>query len=257
MRILILGAGKMGSFFCDLLSFDHDVAVYDPDPKKLRFTYNAQRFTSPEEVKDFNPELVINAATVKYTIDAFKAILPYLEPNCIISDIASVKTGLPEFYAGSGHPYVSTHPMFGPTFASLSNLANENAIIIKEGDHLGRIFFKDLYSRLGLHIEEYTFEEHDMTIAYSLSIPFASTLVFAGIMQHQDAPGTTFKRHMAIARGLMSEDDFLLSEILFNPNTPSQLQRIQSRLSELQDIVEKRDPAAMKRFLDRVRDNLK
>ncbi len=32
MRILILGAGKMGSFFCDLLSFDHDVAVYDADP---------------------------------------------------------------------------------------------------------------------------------------------------------------------------------------------------------------------------------
>ena len=27
MKILILGAGKMGSFFCDLLSFDHDVAV--------------------------------------------------------------------------------------------------------------------------------------------------------------------------------------------------------------------------------------
>ena len=113
-----------------------------------------------------------------------------------------------------------THPMFGPTFASLSNLADENAIIISEGDHLGRVFFSDLYGQLGLHIEEYTFEEHDRTIAYSLSIPFASTLVFASVMKHQDAPGTTFKRHMAIARGLMSEDDFLLSEILFNPNTP-------------------------------------
>jgi Trk K+ transport system NAD-binding subunit len=40
MKILILGAGKMGSFFCDLLSFDHDVAVYDPDPARLRFTFN-------------------------------------------------------------------------------------------------------------------------------------------------------------------------------------------------------------------------
>ncbi|MBP3534621.1 MAG: prephenate dehydrogenase/arogenate dehydrogenase family protein, partial [Muribaculaceae bacterium] len=27
MKILILGAGKMGSFFCDLLSFSHDVAI--------------------------------------------------------------------------------------------------------------------------------------------------------------------------------------------------------------------------------------
>lgn len=33
MRILIMGAGKMGSFFSDLLSFTHEVAVYDPDPQ--------------------------------------------------------------------------------------------------------------------------------------------------------------------------------------------------------------------------------
>ena len=147
--------------------------------------------------------------------------------------------------------------MFGPTFASLSNLSNENAIIIREGDHLGKVFFRDLYNRLHLHIEEYSFAEHDETIAYSLSIPFASTLVFASTMKHQDAPGTTFKRHMAIAQGLMSEDDYLLSEILFNPNTPAQLEQIRERLEELQDIVVARDSARIKSYLDRVRDNLR
>lgn len=257
MKILILGAGKMGSFFCDLLSFDHEVAVYDPDQHRLRFTYNVERFASPEEIKAFAPELVINAATVKYTLDAFHAVLPYLPQNCILSDIASVKTGLPEFYASCGHPYVSTHPMFGPTFASLSNLADENAIVIKEGDHLGRVFFLDLYRRLGLHIEEYTFEEHDLTIAYSLSIPFASTLAFGSIMKHQDAPGTTFKRHMAIAKGLMSEDDYLLTEILFNPNSSEQLGGIIAKLTELKDIVEKKDSTRMKTFIDVVRANIK
>ena len=40
MKILILGAGKMGSFFTDLLSFQHETAVYDIDPKRLRFVYN-------------------------------------------------------------------------------------------------------------------------------------------------------------------------------------------------------------------------
>ncbi|MDE6651649.1 MAG: prephenate dehydrogenase/arogenate dehydrogenase family protein [Paramuribaculum sp.] len=257
MRILILGAGKMGSFFSDLLSFDHEVAVYDPYPEKLRFTYHTLRFESLDEVDKFNPELVINAATVKFTIDAFKSVLPHLSPNCIISDIASVKNGLPEFYAECGHPFVSTHPMFGPTFASLSNLADENAIIISEGDCLGKVFFKDLYSKLGLHIEEYTFKEHDLTIAYSLSVPFASTLVFASVMKHQDAPGTTFKRHMKIAKGLMSEDDFLLSEILFNPNTPDQLEQITAKLTLLKDIVEKHDSEAMKLYLERVRENIK
>ncbi|MBD5173555.1 MAG: prephenate dehydrogenase [Bacteroidales bacterium] len=257
MRILILGAGKMGSFFSDLLSFDHEVAVYDPSPERLRFTYHTLRFESLDEVDNFDPELVINAATVKYTIEAFKAVLPHISKGCIISDIASVKNGLPEFYAECGHPFVSTHPMFGPTFASLSNLADENAIIISEGDCLGKVFFKDLYSRLGLHIEEYTFKEHDLTIAYSLSVPFASTLVFASVMKHQDAPGTTFKRHMKIAKGLMSEDDFLLSEILFNPNTPEQLDQITTQLTLLKEIVEKHDSQAMKAYLERVRENIK
>ena len=257
MKILILGAGKMGSFFCDLLSFDHDVAVYDPDPKRLRFTFNARRFSDIEEVDGFLPQLVINASTVKYTIDAFRQVMPYLPDGCIISDIASVKTGLPEFYAGCGHPFVSTHPMFGPTFASLSNLSNENAIIISEGDHLGKVFLRDLYTRLRLNIVEYTFAQHDETIAYSLSIPFAATLAFASVMKHQEAPGTTFKRHMQIAEGLMSEDDYLVSEILFNPHTSSQLEGIVGKLNELLEIVKAHDSEAMSRYLSEAREHIK
>ena len=257
MKILILGAGKMGSFFCDILSTTHDVAIFVTDARRLLFTFNCRRFSSMEEIQEFAPDMLINAATVKYTIQAFQKVLPYIPDNCILSDIASVKTSLPEFYKECGHPFVSTHPMFGPTFASLSNLSQENAIIISESDHLGKVFFKDLYQQLKLHIEEYTFQEHDETIAYSLSIPFASTLVFAGCMKHQDAPGTTFKRHKAIADGLMSEDDYLLSEILFNPNTSGQLQKIQQKLAELQKIVESHDSEAMQNYLNQVRANLK
>ena len=193
MRILIIGAGKMGSFFSDLLSFKHSVAVFETNPQRLRFTYNVRRMSSPDEIADFDPQLVINAATVKYTLEAFRMVMPYIGKECILADIASVKTGLPEFYAECGHPFVSTHPMFGPTFASLSNLQDENAIIISEGDHLGKVFFKDLYNELHLNIREYTFKEHDEVIAYSLSIPFTSTLVFGSVMKHQDAPGTTYK----------------------------------------------------------------
>ncbi len=256
MRILILGAGKMGSFFTDLLSFNHDVAVIDADAKRMRFIYNALRFTSMDEVKEFNPELVLNCVTLNYTIQAFRDVIPYINKDCILADIASVKTGLKEFYLQSGFRFVSTHPMFGPTFANLGNLQTENAILISESDYLGKIFFKDLFNSLKLNIREYTFEGHDEVVAYSLSIPFASTLVFGSIMKHQDAPGTTFKKHMAIARGLLSEDDYLLTEILFNPNTPEQLSKIINELNGLKEIVDKKDSAQMKLFLDGVRRNL-
>ncbi len=257
MKILILGAGKMGSFFTDILSFQHETAVYDTDPQRLRFVYHTYRFTSLEEIKEFQPELVINAVTVKYTIEAFRQVLPVLPKDCIISDIASVKTGLKEFYEESGFRYVSTHPMFGPTFANLGNLNTENAIIISEGDYMGRIFFKDLYSSLRLNIFEYTFDEHDETVAYSLSIPFVSTFVFSAVMKHQDAPGTTFKRHMDIAHGLLNEDDYLLQEILFNPRTPGQVENIRKELKELLDIISNRDAERMKNYLTKIREKIK
>ncbi len=257
MRILVLGAGKMGSFFLDLLSFEHETAVYEKNPERLRFTYNTLRFTALDEIDDFHPELVINAVTVKYTISAFKEVMPHLPADCIISDISSVKTGLKDFYEHCGHRYVSTHPMFGPTFANLNQLSHENAIIISEGDYMGRIFFKDLYSRLGLNIYEYSFEEHDKTVAYSLSIPFVSTFVFAAVMKHQDAPGTTFKRHMNIAKGVLNEDDFLLQEILFNPYTSEQVEQIRTELKLLLEIIDNKDAEGMKEYLTKIRDNVR
>ena len=256
MRILILGAGKMGTFFVDLLSFEHETAVYDVQPQRLRFMYNTLRFSSLEEIRDFRPELVINAVTLKHTLNVFRQVLPLLPDDCILSDIASVKTGMKEFYEACGRRYVSTHPMFGPTFANLGALSSENAIIISEGDYMGRIFFKDLYQRLGLNICEYTFEQHDETVAYSLSIPFVSTFVFAAVMKHQDAPGTTFKRHMAIARGVLGEDDCLLREILFNPRTSGQVSKIRDELKELLDIIDRKDEDRLNAHLQRIRKNI-
>ena len=256
MKILILGAGKMGSFFTDLLSFDHETAVYETDPKRMRFLYNTLRFTTMEEIRDFRPDLVINCVTLKYTIDVFRQVIPYLPDDCIISDIASVKTGLKEFYELSGKHYVSTHPMFGPTFANLGALSSENAIVISEGDYLGRVFFLDLYRRLGLNVHEYTFEEHDEAMAYSLSVPFVSTFVFSAVMKHQDAPGTTFKRHLQIARGVLSEDDTLLREILFNPRTKAHVEGIRAELKDLIEIIDNRDEKALNLYLTKIRKNI-
>ena len=122
---------------------------------------------------------------------------------------------------------------------------------------MGRIFFKDLYQRLGLNIYEYTFEEHDKTVAYSLSIPFVSTFVFAAVMKHQDAPGTTFKRHMHIAKGVLNEDDYLLQEILFNPYTHDQVSQIRTELKELLEIIDHKDGDGMKAYLTKIRNNVK
>ncbi len=256
MRILILGAGKMGSFFTDVLSFEHECGVYEVDPQRMRFLYHTQRFCEMQEIEDFRPELVINAVSLKYTTDVFKDVLPHLPKDCIISDIASVKLGLKDFYEASGMRYVSTHPMFGPTFANLGMLSNEHAIVINEGDPTGRDFFKSLYKRIGVSVHECSFEEHDEAMAYSLSVPFVSTFVFSAVMKRQDAPGTTFKRHLSIAKGVLSEDDTLLREILFNPRTKGHVEKIRTELKDLIQIIDSRDEEAFHTYLTKIRRNI-
>ena len=48
--------------------------MYDVDAQRLRFVYNTYRFTSLDEMRGFRPELLINAVTVKYTIEAFEKV---------------------------------------------------------------------------------------------------------------------------------------------------------------------------------------
>lgn len=257
MKIFIIGAGHMGSWLTEELCHDHEVAVFDTDPRKLKYFINVHRYMSVEEVRDFKPELVINCVSLQKTEEVFEMLLPLLPEDCILSDIASVKNGLHDYYKKTGKRFVSTHPMFGPTFGNVRNLSNESAIIINESDAEGKKFFFDLFQSLKLKIYEYSFKEHDEITAYSLSTPFASSLVFAACMKKIDAPGTTFKKHMEIARGLLSEDDFLLSEILFNPYTLKQIESINSQLSYLTHIIKARDFEEMEKFLLKLRENIK
>ena len=255
-KIVVLGAGKMGSWLVDSLCLDYEVGVVDQDKTRLKYFFNSHRFLSFEEIRDFQPDLLINAVSLNNTIKVFREVDPFLPEDCIISDITSVKNGLQEYYRECGRRFVSTHPMFGPTFANIKDLSNENAIIIKESDQEGIEFFRSFYSSLKLNIYEYSFSDHDETIAYSLSVPFSSSLVFAACMKKQEAPGTTFRKHLDVARGVLSEDDYLLSEILFNPFTIEQVAKIRTQLASLIKIVEKRDFEGLKDFINGLRENI-
>jgi prephenate dehydrogenase len=256
MKILVVGAGKMGSWLIESLCLDYEVAAYDNDLTRLKYFFNTVKLVSAEEIREFDPDMVINSVNLEITVPVFREILPFLRKDCILADITSVKNGLKTFYPESGFRFVSTHPMFGPTFANIKDLTGQSAIIISESDEEGKSFFRKFYSSFHLNIFEYSFTEHDQTIAYSLAIPFASTMVFAACMKKQEAPGTTFKKHQEIAKGLFSEDDFLLSEIMFSPFTLEQIEKIGDQLEHLRSIIKEKDTYKMRLFLNGLRKNI-
>lgn len=246
----------MGSWLVESLCLEYEVGVYDTDRSKLKYFFNSRKFLYLEEIMDFSPDILINAVGLDRTIEAFDEIVSYLPQNCILADITSVKSGLSDYYNKLGRRFVSLHPMFGPTFANVKDLSDENAIIITESDEEGKAFFREFFGGLKMRIHEYSFQEHDETIAYSLSIPFSSTMVFAACMKTQEAPGTTFKKHYGIAEGLLSEDDYLLTEILLSPYSLGQVERINKQLEGLIAMIRNRDKEQLRAFFQQLRENI-
>ncbi|MEM2137622.1 MAG: prephenate dehydrogenase [Candidatus Anstonellaceae archaeon] len=257
MKIAIMGIGKMGFWLAKELSKENEMAVYDKDSRKAAEVKGAKALASLEEVEKFAPELLINSVSLQHTVKAFEEILLHLPKGCTICDVASVKTGLPEFYKKAGRRFVSLHPMFGPTLADMDSLKEENLVIIKESDAKMAEFFRKFFSSLGLRIFEYSFEEHDSMMAYSLTTPFVTSLVFAACLDKTAVPGTNFSRHMKLARGVLSEDEHLLCEILFNPHSVKQLEKITNRLEFLKHIIKGRDYEEASEFLEKLRQNVK
>jgi prephenate dehydrogenase len=259
MRIAILGAGRMGSWLARALSAEHEIAVFDSDSARMESGGSApgiKRLGRLEELGGFAPKMLINAVSLQNTIEAFRSAVPFLPEDCIICDVASVKGDIPAYYKGCGFRFASVHPMFGPTFADMAALKDENAVIIRESDPEGAAFFRELFGKLGLRIFDYTFAEHDRMMAYSLTTPFTASLVFAACMESAAVPGTTFAKHRALARGLLSEDDHLLAEILFNGYSLPQLEKITARLEFLKHIIKARDFEEAQKFFGKLRENV-
>src|SRR3989337_3502106 len=109
MRILVVGAGKMGSWLIESLCLDYEVAAYDNDLTRLRYCFNTTKLVTHEEIREFDPDLVINAVNLEITVPVFRDLLPWLREDCILADITSVKNGLQKFYPETGRSFVSTH----------------------------------------------------------------------------------------------------------------------------------------------------
>ncbi|MCX8022085.1 MAG: prephenate dehydrogenase/arogenate dehydrogenase family protein [Syntrophorhabdaceae bacterium] len=258
MRIVVLGVGHMGAWIALQLSKAHDVAVFDIKKERLR-VFEKKEVTvldSLEGISLHTPDILINAVSLSKTVSAFESAFPFIGKDCIIADIASIKKDLAPFYEKGDFPFVSMHPMFGPTFANMDELRDESVIVIKGSDKRGVDFFKTFFEGLGLKIFHYTFDEHDRMMAYSLTIPFISSMSFAACVDRVVVPGTTFARHMKIARGVLSEDTHLLSEILFNPYSLQEVDKITARLEYLKHIIRSRDYEELERLLASLKANL-
>jgi len=253
-NILILGYGRMGQWFAKQLSKDYHIAVLEKSPINNKTPSNIHFIEHSQDIYFHNPDLIINAVNLNSTITAFNDIIDYLPERAILSDITSVKNGIKAYYQNKNLRFISTHPMFGPTFGNMDDPKNENAIIIEESDKEGIEFFRKFYHHLNITTHFTSFENHDKLMAESLSLPFLTALSFILNTSRSIIPGTTYQKQMDISEQLLSEDIHLLTEILMNPGSLKKIETIKNSLNKLYETINTRDNDELKKILKELKE---
>lgn len=255
MKIAILGAGRMGSWFIGQLSSAHELMAYDP-AITVAGSEHLTIANALSEIGAWAPELVINASPLDKTIEVFKEVTGFLPPSCLLCDIASVKSGIAEYYEVSQQRFVSIHPNFGPAGFNADALKEENVIIISESEASGKQFFTAFFNGLGVRVFELSFEEFDPMMAYSLCVPGAASLVFGSCVDKKAVPSATFSKHLAIVSYLLSQNDHFLAEVMFNPHCLAQLDKMTAKLEFVKHIIRAKDFSEMQKLISYLRRNV-
>lgn len=252
-NILILGVGKMGFWIAGELVKNYRVALLDKRAVEIPDDQQYQIITSPSHIPLFRPQMVINAVNLQAVTSAFQEVIPFLDPDTLLVDVASLKNKIKEFYHEAGFDFVSVHPMFGPTFGNLKNLHGQHAVIISESAERGSHFFSCFFNNLDIHLHRLSFRDHDSMMASSLGLPLISSLIFSAGMDSRDIPGTSFQKQLQLAEGIFSEEPGLLSEILLNLNNRGQITFLKEYLTNLEQLIEKGNKEGLLQMFQSVR----
>ena len=240
-RVAVIGAGKMGSWFASALSTFCTVSIFDIVPENMKNIPCIESLEALDCLRFFNPTILVNAVNLERTREVFDEALPFISENCVLVDIMSIKGRIRDYYSSLEQPFVSIHPMFGPRFADMADLILENAIIVEESHPATSLLFKEFFKKLGITVHTLPMDSHDREMANSLTLPFAASIVFSATAEKDGIPGTTFTRHNLMARRLFMEDDYLLSEVLFNPDSMPAIEKICSSLEYMKHVIRAKD----------------
>ncbi len=190
--------------------------------------------------------MTINSVSPGLTVKAFEQLIDYIPNGSAIVDIASVKSDLPEFYERCKNPFASFHPMFGPTLAKMSDLSGKRVIIIEESEVSIKNWIRDTFRETGVIITEISFAEHDKEMIHSLTLPVLMTALFASEIHEADTPGTSYMKHLDLARAIFSEDPELLALILGTNGSDDLIEGVIGSAGRLLEAIRSKDKSRLK-----------
>jgi prephenate dehydrogenase len=202
MRFAILGLGRFGQAFCDmLLKAGHHVRAFDPV-----VAVPAQLATASLADAVEGAQWIVLAMPVPHMHSAVLALRPLLRAGQTVIDVGSVKMhpcAMLDELLGTQIPHAGTHPLFGPLSLARGDRPLRTVICASAQHPQAAADAGKLFVELGCEVIEQDPETHDRAMANTHAMAFfiAKGLVNMGVDEDMSVAPPSFQglKHMVAA----------------------------------------------------------
>jgi prephenate dehydrogenase len=241
---IIGGTGQMGSLFARIFTTGgHNVHV----------SGRRTAITNHDLAK--SSDLLIISVPIHDTITVIQDIIPYLNPDQIICDLTSLKTGPVSAMLCGPAEVIGLHPMFGPTIPSLQGQTIIATPMRCKDEHMEML--TSLFTSQGARVTITTPEYHDRMMAVIQGLTHFKALVMAetmrrlGISPEDTEPfmSPVYRIETSVAGRILAQDPMLYADILSeNYQIPNVIRTCCSSAETLAEIVQSGDTSAFSKF---------
>lgn len=240
MTVGVVGTGRFGKFWAELLAERHTVVTYNRTEREVP---RGCRSVALDEIGSC--DAVFLCVAISSIIPVLHQLSPHLRPGSVVLDTCSVKVYpmramreiLPE-----GVECIGTHPMFGPDSArdGIADLPLVFAPVRCSGETADR--WRTEFTEMGLAVSDLEPEAHDREAAYTQGITHFIGRVLADMALAPSEIATVGYRQLLTVMEQTCNDPYQLFEDLqrFNPYTTEMRQRLQRSLNRLLESLESR-----------------
>ena len=266
--IAIVGAGKMGLWFCNYFSRkdNYNVSLYDKRKFSLEVDLDLKgkghKITACKSLDQCvkNADIVIICVPIKTTVSVINKCARIMKKGACIVEITSVKTDIFKslLKIPDSLTALSIHPMFGP---GAKNIHNTKILMIPIRNELKeQKLVKSMFNESKVIVIKDS-KYHDRLMAIILGMVYYVNLLLATTLCSENIPllkkfsGTTFYLQTLLFESILTDNSSLIASLLAdNKELPAYLKKYNEESTELLNLILK-DKGNLEKRINRIRKN--
>ena len=246
--VMIIGAGKMGMWFCNYFSKKkyYHVSLYDKRKINLdlKKSYKISICKSLDECVR-KADIVIVCVPIRITIAVINKCIPIMKEGAYIVEISSLKMGIFDFLLKIPNHLIplSIHPMFGPGAKELHD--TKILVIPVRNKKRERTLVKSIFHEPKIIVIKDP-KYHDSIIAIILGMVYYVNLLIAITLSNENITllkkfsGTTFYLQSLLFESILTDNSSLISSLLVdNKELTKYLKKYNEESNKLFNLITK------------------